>query len=108
MTSGLPPDAAVRLRAGALGPPAVASVLSLPVLLVFVGTVLLSLVLRWGRVLSVPLCFSSVRVAGCGVRFAKPCPAPDAPDAGGRSAANAPRRATVSHSPAKGPGATHR
>jgi hypothetical protein len=46
MTSGLPPDAAVRLRAGAFGPPAVASVLSLPVWLVFVGTVLLSVVLR--------------------------------------------------------------
>src|SRR3954451_11265025 len=50
MTSGLPPDAAVRLRAGAFGPPAVAAVLSLPVWLVFAGTVLLSLMLRWGRV----------------------------------------------------------
>jgi hypothetical protein len=46
MTSGLPPDAAVRRRAGALVPPA-AAVLSLPVWLVFVGTVLLSVVLRW-------------------------------------------------------------
>jgi hypothetical protein len=44
MTSGLPPEAAVRLRAGAFVPPAVASVLSLPVWLVFVGTVLLSVV----------------------------------------------------------------
>src|SRR5690242_5168790 len=43
MTSGLPP-AAARRRAGACGPPAVASVLSLPVWLVFVGTVLLSVV----------------------------------------------------------------
>jgi hypothetical protein len=46
MTSGLPPDAAVRLRAGVFGPSAVAPVLSLPVGLVFVGTVLLSVVLR--------------------------------------------------------------
>jgi len=41
-------------------------VLSLPVWLVFVGTVLLSLVLRWDRVWPVPLCFSSMRAAGCG------------------------------------------
>jgi hypothetical protein len=47
MTSGLPPGAAVLPRAGALVPPAVASVCSLPVALVFVGTVLLSVVLRW-------------------------------------------------------------
>jgi hypothetical protein len=46
MTSGLPPDAGVRLRAGTFVPPAVAAVLSLPVWLVFVGTVLLSMVLR--------------------------------------------------------------
>jgi hypothetical protein len=47
MTSGLPPpDAAVRRRAGGLVAPAVAAVLSLPVWLVFVGTVLLSVVLR--------------------------------------------------------------
>ena len=50
MTSGLPPGTAVLRRAGAFGPPAVASVLSLPVWLVFVGTVLLSVVLRWCRV----------------------------------------------------------
>jgi hypothetical protein len=50
MTSGLPPGTAVLRRAGAFGPPAVASVLSLPVWLVFVGTVLLSLVLRWCRI----------------------------------------------------------
>jgi hypothetical protein len=42
----LPPGTAVLRRAGAFGPPAVASVLSLPVWLVFVGTVLLSVVLR--------------------------------------------------------------
>src|SRR5688572_17093718 len=47
MTSGRPPDAAVFPRAGTLVPPAVASVCSLPVTLVFVGTVLLSVVLRW-------------------------------------------------------------
>jgi hypothetical protein len=47
MTSGLPPDAADLRRAGAFVPPAVASVISLPVWLVFVGTVLLSVVLRW-------------------------------------------------------------
>src|SRR5688572_2761986 len=47
MTSGRPPDAAVFPRAGTLVPPAVASVVSLPVALVFVGTVLLSVVLRW-------------------------------------------------------------
>jgi hypothetical protein len=46
----LPPEAAVRRRAGAFVPPAVASVLSLPVWLVFVGTVLLSVVLWWCRV----------------------------------------------------------
>ena len=50
MTSGLPVGTAVLRRAGAFGPPAVASVLSLPVWLVFVGTVLLSVVLRWCRV----------------------------------------------------------
>src|SRR4051794_33548653 len=49
MTSGLPPGTAVLRRAGAFGPPAVASALSIPDWLVFVGTVLLSAVLRWCR-----------------------------------------------------------
>src|SRR5215213_9134358 len=44
ITSGLPPGTAVFRRAGTFGPPSVASVLSLPVWLVFVGTVLLSVV----------------------------------------------------------------
>src|SRR3954447_27030476 len=46
MTSGLLPDAATRRRAGVVVPPAVTPVLSLPVWLVFVGTVLLSVALR--------------------------------------------------------------
>src|SRR4051794_14158045 len=65
MTRGLPPGAAVRLRAGAFVPPAVASVVPLPVWLVFVGTVLLSVVLggaRWCR----------VRAAGNGAGIATP------------------------------------
>ena len=83
MTSGLPPGTAVFRRAGAFGPPAVASVLSLPVWLVFVGTVLLSVVLRWCRV-----CVRS---------------------SSGTSAARiAPRRATVSHAPDTAPGTTLR
>src|SRR3954471_19132070 len=45
MTSGLPPAAALPRRAGTFVPPSVAAVLSLPVSLVFVGTVLLSVVL---------------------------------------------------------------
>src|SRR4051812_28112024 len=48
MTSGLPPGAAEPRRAGAFVPPAVAPVLSLPVWLVFVGTVLLSMLRRCG------------------------------------------------------------
>src|SRR3954469_2224803 len=46
MTSGLLPDAAARRRAGVVVPPAVTPVISLPVWLVFVGTVLLSVALR--------------------------------------------------------------
>src|SRR3954465_11715703 len=46
MPSGLLPDAAARRRAGVVVPPAVTPVLSLPVWLVFVGTVLLSVALR--------------------------------------------------------------
>jgi hypothetical protein len=46
MTSGLPPDAPGLRRAGVFVPPAVASALSLPGFVVFVGTVLLSVVLR--------------------------------------------------------------
>src|SRR5688500_15685116 len=67
MTSGLPPDAAVFPRAGTLVPPAVASVVSLPVALVFVGTVLLSVVLRWccGGAVSVRL-GAALRPAGYG------------------------------------------
>src|SRR3954454_6977436 len=45
MTSGLPPAAALPRRGGTLVPPSVAGGLSLPVSLVFVGTVLLSVVL---------------------------------------------------------------
>src|SRR3954451_24776280 len=81
MTRGLPPGAAVRLRAGAFVPPAVASVVPLPVWLVFVGTVLLSVVLggaRWCR----------VRAAGNGAGIATPIG--DSPDSGGRRRANAP------------------
>jgi hypothetical protein len=44
MTNGRPPDAADRRRAGTLVPPAVSSGISLPVFVVFVGTVLLSVV----------------------------------------------------------------
>src|SRR6476469_1737404 len=44
MTSGRPPDAADRRRAGTFVPPAVSSGVSLPVCVVFVGTVLLSVV----------------------------------------------------------------
>src|SRR5215204_4827997 len=92
MTSGFPPDAAVRRRAGALVPPAVS--------LVFVGTVLLSVVLRGG--------------AGSYWRWACPVPGPldrtpvsCAPDAGGAlSRETPPRRATVSHIQGKTPGAT--
>ena len=47
MTRGLPPDAAVFRPAGTFVPAAVVSALSLPVWLVFVGTVLLSVVLGW-------------------------------------------------------------
>ena len=65
MTSGLPPDAAVFRRAGTFVPPAVASVLSLPVWLVFVGTVLLSVVLRWCWVVVL-----SVRSGRCGAPVA--------------------------------------
>src|SRR3954454_4234749 len=101
MTSGLPPEAAVRRRAGAFVPPAVASVLSLPVWLVFVRTVLLSVVLWWCRVrarrgLPGTVPGSSAPRSG------------DSPDSGGRHRGNAPRRATVSHSSDKAPGATRR
>jgi hypothetical protein len=48
MTSGRPPDAPVPRRAGLFVPPAVDSALSLPFWLVFVGTVLLSVVLSSG------------------------------------------------------------
>src|SRR5215218_8870722 len=108
MTSGLPPGAAVRLRAGAFGRPAVASVLSLPVWLVFVGTVLLSVVLRRRRVEPVVVDRPSLRAmdAASGSRSRRP--APDAPHALGRRRGNAPRRATVSHSRRNRPGATHR
>src|SRR3954453_6700644 len=79
MTRGLPPGAAVRLRAGAFVPPAVASVFPLPVWLVFVGTVLLSVVLGG---------------AGCGrpgtVPGSPPPRSGDSPDSGGRRRANAP------------------
>src|SRR5688572_19957357 len=108
MTSGLPPDAAVFGRAGALVPPAVASVVSLPVALVFVGTVLLSVVLRWccGGAVAVrrgAACWSScpVRVDRTGARPRPPAPA-------GAAAENAPRRATVSHCRDKAPGTTLR
>jgi hypothetical protein len=53
MTSGLPPAAALPRRAGTLVPPSVAAVLSLPVSLVFVGTVLLSVVLGTAEFLRV-------------------------------------------------------
>jgi hypothetical protein len=72
MTSGRPPGAAVRRRAGALGPPSVAAVLSLPVWLVFVGTVLLSVVLRWRPLRAVAVGRSSVRAAGSGAGSAEP------------------------------------
>src|SRR4051812_8140655 len=81
MTRGLPPGAAVRLRAGAFVPPAVASVFPLPVWLVFVGTVLLSVVLGGAG-------------CGCGRRGTVPGSPPprsgDSPDSGGRRRANAP------------------
>src|SRR4029453_535943 len=64
MTRGLPPDAAVLRRVGTFVPPAVASVLSLPVWLVFVGTVLLSGVLR--------RCRGRARAAGNGARAVGP------------------------------------
>jgi hypothetical protein len=44
MTSGRPPDAADRRRAGTFVPPSVAGGVSLSVFVVFVGTVLLSVV----------------------------------------------------------------
>src|SRR5690349_4284678 len=47
MTSGLPLAAALLRRAGTLVPASVAAAVSLPVWLVFVGTVLLSVVLGW-------------------------------------------------------------
>src|SRR5688572_32598871 len=104
MTSGLPPEAAVFGRAGDLVPPAVASVDSLPVALVFVGTVLLSVVLRWcccGPARRCAGLWGPVRVDGTGARPRPPAPA-------GAAAENAPRRATVSHSRYKAPGTTLR
>src|SRR5688572_32884276 len=104
MTSGLPPEAAVFGRAGDLVPPAVASVDSLPVALVFVGTVLLSVVLRWccgGPARRCAGLWGPVRVDGTGARPRPPAPA-------GAAAENAPRRATVSHCRDKAPGTTLR
>src|SRR4051794_41904506 len=97
MTSGLPPEAAVRRRAGAFVPPAVASVLSLPVWLVFVRTVLLSVVLWWCRVrarrgLPGTVPGSSAPRSG------------DSPDSGGRRRGNAPPRAPGNPPPGQGPG----
>src|SRR3954471_12854693 len=63
MTSGLPPAAALPRRAGTFVPPSVAAVLSLPVSLVFVGTVLLSVVLGAAEFVRVRL-----RAAGGGRR----------------------------------------
>src|SRR3954453_4523688 len=99
MTRGLPPGAAGRLRAGAFVPPAVASVFPLPVWLVFVGTVLLSVVLGG---------------AGCGCGGRGTVPGPPPPDRAtpqtpaGVAAQTPPRRATVSYRADKAPGATHR
>src|SRR5688500_17863072 len=95
MTSGLPPDAAVFGRAGDLVPPAVASVVSLPVALVFVGTVLLSVALRWCCGGPARRCVLVVG-ARCGSHGTGARPRPSAP--AGAAAENAPRRATVSHS----------
>jgi hypothetical protein len=54
MTSGLPPATAVDLRAGTFAAASVAGVLSLPVWLVFVGTVLLSVVRGGAEIVRVP------------------------------------------------------
>src|SRR5688572_5413080 len=97
MTSGRPPDAAVLPRAGAFVPPAVAPVGSLPVTLVFVGTVLLSVVLRWCCV--GPARRGRLRVGG---------PGPGRPAPAGAAAEKSPRRATVSHCRDKAPRATLR
>src|SRR3954452_22368927 len=86
MTSGLPLAAALPRRAGTLVPPSVAAVLSLPVSLVFVGTVLLSVVLGTAEF----------------VRFRS------ATASGEPTTKSAPWRATVSHRPDKAPRATLR
>src|SRR4051812_25613036 len=94
MTSGLPPDAAVLRPAGTLVPEAV---VLLPVSLVFVGTVLLSVV----RV--VP----GARAGGDRFRW-RPCSDRAPPIPAGAAAETPPRRATVSHVLGSAPGTTHR
>jgi hypothetical protein len=103
MTSGLPPDAAVFRRAGTFVPPAVESVLSLPVSLVFVGTVLLSVVLRWCcveccRCAVDRLSVSEVGRPGCdaGVRGTVDS-IPDFPDAGGHVQRLTAKRPSAGH-----------
>src|SRR4051794_1544353 len=104
MTSGLPPDAPERRRAGGFVPGAVPSTGWLPFFVVLLGTVLLSGVLG-GRRRHVPRWAGSL--AGSLRPPAGPRRAPPPPHAGGRAPGGrchwqchfAPRRATVGHRP---------